>query len=458
MRNPIAALAAGFRPCLVCRPDRLPDLGLDQPAPEVAHAVRLIAEGFLDDANTEQLAQRVGYSSRQLMRLFEQHIGASPDFVARARRAHLARRLLDESQLSITNVAFAAGFSSIRQMNRVVRELFGFSPSQLRARRSHKDLLDPLDGGLRLRVPFRGPLDGRRLIEYLESRAIPGIERVEDHCYQRTMNTCGHPGVVEVRAPADAPHLEVTMHLATFGSIVDQVERVRSLFGLNNDNATAVKFLRNDQLLGPVLRRQVGLRLPGAWDRFETAVRIIVGQQVSVAGASTLTGRLVERFGEPIQVPLPGSLGFLFPTATTLASADVRDLGMPQARANTIKNFAAAVAAGDLDLASAAPLDASVARLEAIPGIGSWTAQLIALRVMRHQDAFPASDLGLRRSAGRLLGKSTPISVAEMTELAETWRPFRATAAACLWMATSNSDAVQTERNVNRPRSKSRCG
>lgn len=448
MRNSIAALAAGFRPCLVCRPDRLPELGLDQPAPEVAHAIRLIAEGFLDDANTEQLAQRVGYSSRQLVRLFEQHIGASPDFVARARRAHLARRLLDESHLSITNIAFAAGFSSVRQMNRVVRDLFGFPPSQLRAKRSRKDLLDPLDGGLRLRVPYRGQLDGNEFMRYCQARAIPGIEKIEDNCYKRTMNTCGHPGVVEVRVPEDASHLEVTMHLATFGSIIDQVERVRSLFGLNHDNSEAVRRLRDDRLLGRILRRQNGPRLPGAWDRFETAVRIIVGQQISVAGASTLAGRLVARFGEPINLPLPGSLRFLFPSAAALASADLRDLGMPQARANTIQRFASAVVSGDVDLTSVAPLDEAVTKLQSIPGIGPWTAHLIALRVMGNPDAFPASDLGLRRSAARLLGSPKPISVSEVTELAENWRPFRATAAACLWMAGDRESIAGTAFRV----------
>lgn len=438
MGNSIAALAAGYRPCLVCRPDRLPEIGLDQPDPEIAHAVRLIAEGFLDNANTVQLAERVGYSPRHLVRLFEKHIGASPDFVARARRAHLARRLLDESDLSITNIAFASGFSSLRQMNRVMRELFGFSPSELRAKRSRKDTLDPLDGGLRLRIPIDGTLDGQKMIEYFAARAIPGIEMVEDGCYRRTMRTCGFPGVVEVRAPNDRNHLEVTMHLATFGSIIDQVESVRSLFGVNRYDADAINVLRKDKLLGPIMRKQTGFRLPGAWDRFETAVRIIVGQQVSVAGASTLTGRLVERFGERIDVPLPGPLQYLFPTPAELSLADVRDLGMPQARANTIKRFAAAVASGEVDLTSTASLEQVVANLESLPGIGPWTSHLIAGRVMGHQDAFPASDLGLRKSVAQLVGKTDPVSVSEITEISNRWRPYRSTAAACLWISEIN--------------------
>lgn len=435
MRNSIAAMALGFRPCLVCRPDRLPEFGMDNTAPEIAHAIRLIAEGFLDDANTEQLADRVGYSARHLVRLFEKHIGASPDFVARARRAHLARRLLDESQLSITNIAFAAGFSSVRQMNRVVNDLFGFSPTQLRAKRSQKNRLDSLDGGLRLRVPFDEKLNVQQTIEYLSARAIPGIEIVEDGCYKRTMNTCGHPGVVEVGESESGNHLEMTMHLATFGSIIDQVERVRSLFGLNVNYSKALKFLRKDKMLGPLIRKNSSLRLPGAWDRFETSIRIIIGQQVSVAGASTLTGRLAERFGQPIDAPMPGSLRYLFPSAADLSKAKLEKLGMPQARANTIKHFASAVASGDIDLTACEPLRKTVASLEQLPGIGPWTAHFIAGRVMRHHDAFPASDLGLRKSVAKLVGENKPVSVTKLEEVAENWRPYRFVAAAYLWMA-----------------------
>ncbi|HEX5053379.1 MAG TPA: AlkA N-terminal domain-containing protein [Planctomycetota bacterium] len=438
VRNALAALAAGFRPCLLCRPDRLPDLGLDGATlapPEIAHAVRMIAEGYLDEASTEQLATRIGYSTRHLVRLFEQHIGATPDFVARALRAHLARRLLDESDLSITQVALAAGFSSIRQMNRVMRELFGFAPSVLRAKRSRGVALDALDGGLRLRVPYRGALDARRLIGHLAARATPGVEAVENGSYWRTLNTCGHPGVLQVRDPGCGGHLEAVLHLATFGSIVEQVERVRNLFGLHRDAEGAEKLLRRDALLGPLVRRQPGLRLLGAWDRFETAVRIVVGQQVSVRGASTVTGRLAERFGERVPVALPGRLRFLFPSAGALAKAGTRDLGMPEARARTIVHLAARVASGELDLSRPAPLEQTLATLQAVPGIGPWSAHLIAARVMGEPDAFPASDLGLRKAAATLLGRTEPVAVRELEELAQAWRPHRSTAAAYLWMA-----------------------
>ncbi len=445
MRNAVEAQAAGFRPCLLCRPDRLPGFGIEQPASEIASAVRLIAEGFLDSATTDQLADRIGYSTRHLVRLFQQHIGATPDFVARSRRAHLARRLLDESDLSISQIAFAAGFVSIRQMNRVMRELFGFSPSALRQKRRRGDALDPLDGGLRLRLPYAGKLDGQRLVRYLGARAIPGVETLVGDTYRRTMVTCGFPGVVDVRDPRDGRHMEVSMHLATFGSIVDQIERVRSLFGVNQSSTEAERALRRDDVLGPLVRRRPGLRLAGAWDRFETSVRIIVGQQVSVAGASTLSGRLAARFGQTVDVDLPGGLRYLFPSPDTLARADLQDIGMPSARARTIITFAKAVASGEIDLVRVPSLEDVCTELEAIPGIGPWTSHLIAARAMGHPDAFAASDLGLRKGAARLLGRNEPLSARDVWALAERWRPHRTTAMAYLWMSPKQGPS-RTER------------
>ncbi|QDU65484.1 DNA-3-methyladenine glycosylase 2 [Engelhardtia mirabilis] len=435
LRSAAEGLAAGFRPCLVCRPDRLPNLGPKAPAVEVAQALRLIAQGFLDSATTDQLAARVGYSPRQLARLFAEHVGASPDFLARAQRAHLARRLLDESDLTVTEIAFAAGFASLRTMNRVMAELFRFTPKELRAKRSRRDPLASVDGGLRLRLPFAGPLDGRRLIDYLAARAIPGVEQVDHACYRRTTSNCGAPGVVEVRDGGDGQHLELTLHLAAFGSILEQVGRVRALFALDRDSSAAEQTLRSDDVIGDLVRSAPGLRLPGAFDPFETAVRIIVGQQVSVAAASTVTGRLAERFGEAIDAPLPGGLRRLFPSPAALAEARTEELDMPRARARSLSAFARAVAEGHIDLEAMASLEQATTTLQALPGIGPWTAQLIAARVLGAPDAFPASDLGLRRTAARQLGRAADLSEGELRELADTWRPHRTTAAAYLWMA-----------------------
>lgn len=438
MRNAAEAMAAGYRPCLLCRPDRLPGLGFDQPVAEVAYALRLIADGYLDQATTEALAERIGYSTRQLVRLFKQHIGASPDFVARARRAHLARRLLDESALSVGEVAFAAGFSSARQMNRVMRELFGFSPTVLRAKRRRGDRLPALDGGLRLRIPHGGSLPVPRLMGYLAARAIPGVEAVADGHYLRTINTCGYPGVIELGPSRSTGHLEAVMHLATFGSILDQVRRARALFGLGHEVAAAREHLLRDRRLAPLIGREPGLRMPGAWDRFETAVRILVGQQVSVAGATTVAGALAERYGAPVETPLPAGLTRLFPSPEALAAARPEAMAMPRARSETISRFADAVATGAVDLSGRASLDETVAELQALKGIGPWSAQLIAARVMGHPDAFPASDLGLRRAATRMLGARKIVTAQELERRSQRWRPFRAFAAIHLWMSETH--------------------
>lgn len=448
MPNVIAALAQGYRPCLVCRPDRLPDLGLEGASAGVATALRLLVDGYLDEHSSAELATRVGYSSRQLLRLFEQEVGASPDFVARACRAHMARRLLDESDLKVTDIAFAAGFQSIRQMNRVMRELFGFAPSELRRKRRRGDVLHALDGGLRLRVPYRGVFDGNRMIGYLASRAIPGVEEVVDDCYRRTINTCGHPGVVEVRDANDGRHLEVTLHLATFASVLEQVRRVRSMFGLTRADAAAEEALRRDKLLGPWLKRAPGLRMPGAYDPFETSIRILVGQQVSVAGASTVCGRIVDRLGERVEAPLPGALHSLFPTANAIAAADPAVLDMPRARASAIIGFAQAVASGELDLYRRDDLAMTRSKLTAMRGIGPWSADLIAARVFDHADAFPSGDLGLRKGATVVLGKDAHdrdqiISQRQLEQLAQAWQPWRTTAAAYLWMSVNTPVKVK---------------
>ncbi|MFK7743052.1 MAG: AlkA N-terminal domain-containing protein [Planctomycetota bacterium] len=443
MPNSLAALAKGFRPCLLCRPDRLPDLGATARTPAVAKALRLVVSGFLDDASTADLATCVGYSTRQLDRLFEAEIGASPDFVARASRAHMARRLLDESDLSITDIAFAAGFASIRQMNRVMRDLFAFSPSELRRKRRRGDVLAPLDGGLRLRVPHGGAIDPTRMLEYLASRAIPGIEEVVDSTYRRTIKTCGHPGVAEVRDAGDGQHLEVTLHLATFGSILDQVQRARAMFGLSRGDTGAERALRRDAAIGAIVRAHPGLRMPGAWDRFETSVRVLIGQQVSVAGASTVAGRLVERIGTRIDLPLSGTLHSLFPSPQDLAAASPDVLDMPRARAQAILAFAQAVATGELDLVAAESLDELVARLTERPGIGPWSAHLIAARVFDQPDAFPASDLGLRKGAA---SDGEIPSARELERMSAAWRPYRTTACAYLWLAAAAAAAAASPK------------
>jgi AraC family transcriptional regulator of adaptative response / DNA-3-methyladenine glycosylase II len=440
--SPVAAEAAGYRSCLRCRPDRhVRADALTGAPPAVVGAMSLISDGYLDRFDEDALASRVGYSTRQLRRLFEHHVGATPAFVARSRRAHFARRLLDESDFTMPVVARASGFGSVRQMNRVVQAIFGFGPRELRARRRARDVL-VADGGLRLRLPFAEPLDRYAARHHLEPRVTPGVESIDGSVYRRTLAVCGNPGVVEVHLDGDEAHLGLVAHLPTFDSIIDDVSRIRQMFGLDDHVEEAEAQLADDPLLAPVVRRHPGLRVIGGWDRFETAVRAVVGQQVSVLGASTVTGRIVARHGEPMAGTALG-LTHVFPTADALTRLDPRRLGMPGSRAATISALARAVTDGDVDLYSPDP--ASVReRLIALPGIGPWTAEVIAMRAIRDPDAFPAGDLGLRRAAGRLLGTGGPPPAVRLLDLAERWRPYRALAAQHLW--TSLADRPSPDR------------
>ena len=438
--SPVAAEAAGYRSCLRCRPDRhLPAAAPVGVPPAVATALGLISDGFLDRFDEAALADRVGYSTRQLRRLFEQHVGATPAFVGRSRRAHFARRLLDETDLPMPAVAGAAGFGSVRQMNRVVEGVFRFSPGELRRKRRGGDVL-VADGGLRLRLPFVEPLDRAAALAHLGPRVTPGVEAVEGAVYRRTLEVCGNPGVVEVDLAGDAAHLELVAHLPTFDSIIDDVARIRSMFGLDDDGLQAEDHLLSDPLLAPLVRARPGLRVIGGWDRFETAVRVIVGQQVSVAGATTITARIVERCGRLLPGEVLG-LTRLFPTADALVDLDAVDLGMPGSRVATIRALAAAVIDGDVDLSAAPPTVRE--QLLAVSGIGPWTADVIAMRATRDPDVCPAADLGIRQAVGRLLDRDGPPSAEEVAEVASVWSPHRSLAAQHLWASLRTVDSKE---------------
>ena len=449
--NQVAAEAAGFRPCLRCHPERragsLADL--DVPAP-VAAALLHINDGYLDSHDEETLATHVGYSGRQLRRLFEQHVGATPTTIARSRRAHFARCLIDDTDLTFAEIARAAGFGGPRQLHRAMTSVFCFTPTELRSKRSGSDYAK-LDGGLVLTVPTLAPYDFGTFVAHQDCRSIPGVEAVAADetgpTYVRSFSACGHPGIAEVAAPpSGGDSLQLRLHLPTYDSIIDAVSRVRALLGTDEDPAPATAVLGDDPVIGPLVRTTPGLRVPRSWDRFETAVRIIVGQQISLAAASTLSGRIADRFGTPIDPVLECCddvlvpLTHLFPGAATLASAaeaGFAGLGFTQQRIATIVGFSQAVADGELDLTAIDTLDATVSRLCELPGIGPWTAHLIAMRVFGHDDAFPASDLGLRRTAERLVGH--PVSARELEALAESWRPYRSWAAQHLWHAGRQS-------------------
>ena len=422
-----AAEADGFRACYRCRPYRE---GVLTPwtAPElVCRAVRLILDGALDADNEEALGSRLGVSGRHLRRLFQEHLGVTPDGLARSSRTHFARRLLDDTDLSVLEIAFAAGFGSVRQFNRSCRDVFRASPRELRARRRVSDRL-VADGGLPLRLTYRGPLDWTALVEYLCARAIPGVEEVSGDTYRRTIVVDGDPGVIELR-PGGREEIVLVVHLPHWEELIHVVERARRICGLDLDLAEAERHLGRDDVIGPIVRAHSGVRVPGTWDPFETGVRAIVGQQISIAAANTIAGRLVARLGTSVSGLSELGLTHTFPSAESVADADLRGFGLPPARAEAVRAFARAVAEGDVRLDGSASLEELVASVTAISGLGDWTANYIALR-LGERDAFPANDLGLRRAlAGYADGKPA--------ELAERWRPWRALAATQLWSAST---------------------
>lgn len=424
-----AAEAAGFRACLRCRPYRT-DHSVGWGGSElVCRGVRLICDGALDGGTEAELATLLHTSGRHLRRLFVDEVGVTPDRLARSRRTHFARRLLDDTDLSVTEVAFASGFGSVRQLNRACNELFHASPRELRARRRVSDRL-VADGGLTLRLGFDGALDLDPMLAYLSARAIEGVEHVSGRTYRRTVLIDGDPGALEI-SRGGPDHLLLRAHLPHWEGLIHIVQRARHIFALDADVDGATHGLVADPLVGPLVRRRPGLRLPGSWDPYETGVRAIIGQQVSVAGANTLAARLVARHGTPVPGLAQLGLTHLFPAPQVLADADLDGLGLTTSRAEAIRGFARAVADGALRLDRSTSLDELVASITAVAGLGPWTAHYLAAR-MGEPDAFPATDLGLRRAVAQVArdGAATdPLPVE-----AERWRPWRAHAAAHLWL------------------------
>ncbi|BDG03167.1 DNA-3-methyladenine glycosylase 2 family protein [Anaeromyxobacter oryzae] len=413
----------GFRACFRCRPELAPGGAPVDALPRlVASAVARIASGRLDGGAVDGLAAELGVSDRHLRRAMTAALGVSPIDVAQTRRLAVAKQLLHDTALPLAEVALASGFASVRRFNALFRARFGRPPSAVRREHGSGE-----DGAIALRLDHRPPLDWAALLAFLRPRATPGVESIEGGVYRRTVAMGGRAGWIAVRPERGRPALRVEVAPALAGALVDVAGRVRALADLDARPAAIDAHLRPDRLLGPLVARHPGLRVPGAFDGFEVAVRAVLGQQVSVRGATTIAGRLVERFGAPVTAPVP-ALRRLFPAAEVLAAATERDvatLGMPGARARTVIALARAVAREGLRLDRLADPEETVARLEALPGIGPWTAQVVALRALGWPDAFPAGDLGLRAALGG--------SEREALRRAERWRPWRAYAALHLW-------------------------
>ncbi|MBI5485960.1 MAG: DNA-3-methyladenine glycosylase 2 family protein [Deltaproteobacteria bacterium] len=425
-----AAAADGFRPCLRCRPEAAPGTPAWLGASAVVRrALRLIDEGAMDEASVDQLASRVGIGPRHLDRLFLAHVGAPPVAIAQTRRLHFAKRLLDETDLPMTEVALASGYRSLRRFNHAFATTYGRAPSALRRacpERSRGVEGPVAPGDLTLRLAYRPPYDFHALLDFLAARAVPGLERVDAGGYARTLELPSGPAVVSVRAVPAAAALELRVRGAPALALFQLTVDARRCFDLAAEPALIAATLRGDPALAPLVRRRPGLRIPGAWDPFECVVRAILGQQVSVAAARTLAARLVRRAGAPLPAPADG-LTHLFPSPAILASADLSGLGLTGARARAILAFARAVVDRRLDL-RASPADV-VAALVALPGIGDWTAQYVALRALGEPDAFPAGDLALRRA----VGGNHPPSTRALAARAEAWRPWRGYAVFHLW-------------------------
>jgi AraC family transcriptional regulator, regulatory protein of adaptative response / DNA-3-methyladenine glycosylase II len=433
---PAAAEADGYRACLRCRPYRLPQLGVWAGGPElVCRAVGLILNGALDSGTEEELGSRLGVSARHLRRLFVRHLGVTPGGLARSARTHFARRLLDDTDLTVLEIAYAAGFGSVRQLNRACREVFHMAPRELRARRRRTDCL-AADGGLLLRLPFSGMLDWEALLDYLSARAIHGVEYVSDGVYRRTIVVEGEPGVLELQQGGD-DHLLLRAHLPRWRELMHIVQRARRIASLDFDPESGAAQLAGDPFIGPLVCARPGVRLPGTWDGFETGVRTIISQHVSVAAANTITGRLVERLGTPVGGLRPLGLSHTFPSPQTLARANLDGLGLTRLRTRAIQSFAAAVESGEIRLDGSQSLERLLASLTAVEGLGPWTAQYLALR-LGERDAFPVTDLGLRRTLERYAGRP-----GDFAALGARWRPWRALAVTHLWLAHRPPRAVE---------------
>ncbi|MEP7050864.1 MAG: AlkA N-terminal domain-containing protein [Pseudomonadota bacterium] len=426
-----AAQEAGFRPCLRCRPETAPDMGAWRGTSNtVARALSLIELGALDEGSAPALAERLGLGERQLRRLFREHLGASPVAVAQTRRVLLAKQLIHETRLPMTEIAFASGFGSVRRFNETFSALFGRAPGELR-RLGGEEVGAGKEGEFSLLLRYQPPYDWPAMLAFLSQRAIAGVEHVADGVYSRSISLGGAPGLLSIR-PAPGNALCAKIRIAKLAMLPSVIARLRRVFDLAADPFAIAAHLAQDPVLAPLVKKRPGLRVPGAWDGFELAMRAVLGQQITVGAAVLLAKRLVAKYGQPLVNPEP-CLTHLFPTPKALANADLSTLGMPKRRAATLSAVAAAILKKPDLLGANCDLNEAVRRLCAIPGVGEWTAHYIALRQLREPDAFPATDVGVLRALADATGHRPTAS--EVLRRAERWRPWRAYAAQHLWAA-----------------------
>jgi AraC family transcriptional regulator of adaptative response / DNA-3-methyladenine glycosylase II len=440
--NAAAAEAAGFRPCLRCRPELSPGNDQWQRGDHVvARALKLIESGALEESSLPQLATHVGVGARQLRRLFVERVGAPPISVHTTRRLLFAKQLLTETALPVTEVALAAGFRSLRRFNAAFAQANRIAPRDLRRHPRNE-----AGAALVLRLGYRPPYDFEALLAFLRTRALPGVEQVDEHRYARVFGPAAAPGWLRLSAWPNGDHaLKLELHCPQPTQLLGVVATLRRMFDLDANPQMIADTFRHDPILGPLLARRPGLRLPGGWDGFEIAVRAVLGQQISVAAARTLATRIVQRWGEPVPAATLPGLERLFPTPAALAQADLREIGLTTTRAATISAMAQALLDGRVDFRAEQSLEEFVGRWITLPGIGAWTAQYIAMRALSHPDAFPTADLILRREATH---DSTPLDGKALDERANAWRPWRAYAVIHLWRHASDTPPPPRQRKT----------
>ncbi|MHB1505091.1 MAG: DNA-3-methyladenine glycosylase 2 family protein [Sulfobacillus sp.] len=447
-----AAQQAGYRACKRCRPDATPNSPeWNSRADVVGRAMRLIADGVVDREGVAGLAERLSYSPRQVNRQLLAVLGAGPQALGRAQRSRTARILLETTDRPMSDVAFAAGFRSVRQFNETMRSVYALTPSAVRARVRTRTTAPPDPNGdvIRLRLPYRPPLDFQGLLNFLAARAVPGVEECSCDTYRRVLSLPHQLAVVSLQAPqrsgqttpsARSPYIECAIRLQDLRDLTAAVQRCRRLLDLDSDPQAVAAVLMGDARLAPLVAANPGRRVPGHVDEHELAVRAVLGQQVSIAAARSLAGKLAARYGEALPFA-DGTLTHAFPTAAALAAAAPLELAMPRARQRALGALIAALADGRIRLDAGADRDAVSAQLEALPGIGPWTVAYIRMRSLSDPDAFLATDLGLRQAMAKL---GLPTARKEVLALAEDWRPWRAYAQQYLWALTGTGLAPRS--------------
>ncbi|MFJ7627871.1 AlkA N-terminal domain-containing protein [Streptomyces sp. NPDC097595] len=423
-----ACQQAGFRACKRCRPDTSPGSPeWNARADSVARAIRLIRDGVVDREGVPGLAARLGYSPRQIERQLLAELGAGPLALARAQRAQTARVLIETTALPMADIAFAAGFSSVRTFNDTVREVFALAPGELRTRAARTAPGPATPGVITLRLPYRAPLNPSNLFGHLAATAVPSVEEWRDGAYRRTLALPHGHGIVALTPRPD--HIACRLSLTDPRDLTLAISRCRWLLDLDADPVAVDEQLRTDPLLAPLVDAAPGRRVPRTVDGAEFAVRAVLGQQVSTAAARTHAARLVTAHGTPVDDP-EGGLTHLFPDPEALAGLDPEQLALPHSRRRTLTTLVQALADGSLRLGPDSDWDRARAELAALPGFGPWTVEVIAMRALGDPDAFLPTDLGIRRSAQQLGLPSTP---AALTARAAGWRPWRAYAVQYLW-------------------------